>query len=299
MRLKRVFIPLLVFTATLLKAQMPESDIWLYEIKKTPTGIILHKGMNITNRPGYDNQPHFSPDNKLLYFVSVREDKQADIYNYNIGNKKTVQLTHTPESEYSPTVTPDKKSLACVVVLTDSSQIVLPLDIKTGYAASYPDHKTRFEDKQISAFDSVGYFSFLNADTVLYYKLSNPHSLHARSISKGTDVVIAENITRAFKPALKNNFFYVVKEDKKNTVRMYDVRLKKSEEYAAAKTENEDFSWDKTLGLIKSDGSKLMRYNPEIKTWVELGDFSAAGISKITRFAISPNGRFLALVSNK
>jgi hypothetical protein len=297
MKIKSILF-LSLFTG-LCRAQMPETDIWLYEIKKTPTGIILHKGMNITNRPGYDNQPYFSPDGKLLYFVSVKEDKQADVYSYSIGNKKTLQLTRTPESEYSPTVTPDKKSLACVVVLSDSSQIILALNIKNGYASTYPDHKTKFEDQQISAFDSVGYFSFLNADTVLYYKLSDPHSLRARSISKGNDVLIAENITRAFRPAAKNKFFYVVKEEKVNKVRLYDILLKKSEEYAIAKTENEDFIWDKGLGLIKSDGSKLLRYNADLKTWVELGDFSAAGISKITRFALSPNGRFLAIVSNK
>src|ERR1700741_516592 len=299
MGFKKTIFSFSLFAPATAAEQLPETDIWLYEKKKTPTGIILHKGTNITNRPGYDNQPHFSPDSKLLYFVAVKEDKQADIYSYSIGNKKTVQLTKTPESEYSPTVTPDKKSLACVVVLVDSSQIILPLSIKDGYVSAYPNHKDKFEDQQISLFDSVGYFSFLNADTVLYYKLSEPHSLRARSITKGTDVLIAENITRAFKPAAAAKFFYVVKEEKGNVVRMYDTRLKKSEEYAVTKTDNEDFIWDKTLGLIKSDGSKIMRYNPDLKTWVELGDFSAAGISKITRFALSPNGRFLALVSNK
>jgi hypothetical protein len=299
MLIKKVITFLAFLISVSGRAQMPETDIWLYEIKKTPSGIILHKGLNITNRPGYDNQPHFSPDNKQLYFVSVKEDKQADVYSYNIGNKKTLQLTHTPESEYSPTVSPDRKSLVCVVVLSDSSQIILPLDIKTGYASVYPDHKTKFEDKQISAFDSVGYFSFLNSDTVLYYKLTGIHSLRAHSISKGSDVLIAENITRSFRPAMKNNFFYVVKGEKSNVIRLYDIYLKKSEEYAVAKAENEDFIWDKSLGLIKSDGSKLMRYNAELKTWIELGDFSAAGISRITRFTISPNGRFLALVSNK
>ena len=40
--------------------------------------------VNITNRSGYDNQPSFSKDEKSIYFTSIRNDKQADIYLYNI-----------------------------------------------------------------------------------------------------------------------------------------------------------------------------------------------------------------------
>ena len=78
--------------------------------------------MNITNRKGYDNQPSFSADEKLIYYVSVREDKQADIYSYNLKNKKTERFTKTLESEYSPSVNSDGLTLSSVVVEKDSSQ---------------------------------------------------------------------------------------------------------------------------------------------------------------------------------
>ncbi|WP_210489308.1 TolB family protein [Rufibacter aurantiacus] len=65
---------------------------------------------NITQRPGYDNQPSFTPDGKSILFTSQRDGQQTDIFQYTLAGKKTVQLTNTPEAEYSPLVTPDGKS---------------------------------------------------------------------------------------------------------------------------------------------------------------------------------------------
>ncbi len=270
------------------KAQLPETDIFLYEIKKTATTVILHKGENITNRAGYDNQPFFMPDNKTILFVSIKEDKQADIYKYEIKSKKITPLTHTTTSEYSPVLSPDGKSISAVVVETDSTQRIWSVK---------PDGSS--QSLLTEQEDSIGYYTWLNNDTLLFYKLSDPHSLHAYSLSQHKDVWLADNITRSFKACDKNTFFYVLKEKDKNTVRHYDIRIKKSSEYAVAKAENEDFIWDKTLGLVKSEGAKLLRYKPEIKTWLEIADFSGAGVAKITRFAFSANGRYLAFVSNK
>jgi hypothetical protein len=283
----RIFLSLFLLVSTL-KAQLPESDIWLYKIKKTATGIILHEGINITDRPGYDNQPCFSADGKILYYVSIREDNQADIYKYQLGNKKIVKFTNTVTSEYSPTLLSDGKLLSVLMVEADSTQRIWSLN------ADGTVNKLITEKE-----DSIGYFTWLNKDSVLFYKLTDPHSLHSYSISTGKDIQIADSVIRSFRPATKRKFFYVVRHENANQVRLYDMVLRKSEEYAVVKSEVEDLIWDKTLGLIKSEGSKLMRYNDELKTWLELGDFSAAGIKRITRFAISPNGRFLAIVSNK
>src|SRR5207342_1635807 len=36
--------------------------------------------MNISNSPGYDNQPSFLPDSSAILFSSNRDGKQMDIY---------------------------------------------------------------------------------------------------------------------------------------------------------------------------------------------------------------------------
>ena len=110
------------FFSLLLKAQVADSDIFLFEMKKLPTTIIIHKGENIIKRVGYDNQPFFMPDNKSLLFVAMKEDKQADIYKYELSSKKTTQLTHSTTSEFSPILSPDGKSISVVMVEADSTQ---------------------------------------------------------------------------------------------------------------------------------------------------------------------------------
>ncbi len=287
--MKQTFALMLFLASFALAAQLPDSDIWIFEIKKTEVGIILKKGYNVTSRKGYDNQPWFNHDNKFFYYTSIHEDGQAHIYRYDFSSKKIIQITSTATSEYSPMLTPDRKEISVLMVEKDSTQRVwgFSLDGKTNHVI------TEFED-------SIGYYAWLNKDTMLYYKLTAPHSLRAYSIKEKKEVWLCDEPTRAFKPTgKKNEFFYVVKLKEKNEVRLYNITLKKSTLYAEAKPENEDFIWDKTLGLIKSDGSKLMRFMPEHNTWAELGDFTSSGITKITRFAISSNGRFVALVSNK
>src|SRR5215813_5792800 len=47
-------------------------------------GVSVGKAVNITNNPGYDNQPFFLPDSSGLLFSSNRDGKQNDIYRYDI-----------------------------------------------------------------------------------------------------------------------------------------------------------------------------------------------------------------------
>ena len=70
--------------------------------------------INITNNPGYDNQPYFLRDSSGVLFASNRDGKQNDIYRYDITSKTVTQVTSTPENEYSPTVTPDGKTFTTI-----------------------------------------------------------------------------------------------------------------------------------------------------------------------------------------
>ena len=87
---------LLLFWFGLIKCQMPNTEIWLFKIENSKQGPLFSKPQNITNREGYDNQPSFSADGKKIFYVSVREDKQADIYIYDLKSEKTVQFTISP-----------------------------------------------------------------------------------------------------------------------------------------------------------------------------------------------------------
>jgi hypothetical protein len=278
--------------------QLPNTDLWLFNVKNEKGTYQIEKGENITKREGYDNQPAFSENGKNIYYVSIREDKQSDIYLYSISGKKSTRFTATPESEYSPTLSPDKKSISSVVVLRDSAQIILPIDLKTPSLTVYPDHKTKWESLTISMMDSVGYFTFLNSDTAIYYKLTAPHSLRAVDLKTGKDNFIASSPIRGFKAISRKEFIYGVKDSAGVTFYKYNTVVKKSSRYARSNQSGEDILWHSELGLLKSEGALILRFSEKENNWLTLFDLSSFGIKKITRFTFDQKNKQLVVVDN-
>jgi len=278
-----------LFISTYCFAQMPETDIWLVNIVKKEGKYNYEKSLNISSRKGYDNQPSFTEDNKGIYFVSNKVANQTDVFMYNIKNKTLNPVFQTRESEYSPTLTVDNKFITCVVVLMDSSQQLFNYDVENKLSAN-----------NISNKDSIGYFTWLNKDTILYYKLTLPHSLRAWDIKTNKDVWICDYPTRAFKKiGNTSQFIYGIKKDSSFVeFRIYNPTLRESKVYATFPSVNEDFVWNNELGLIKSENSNLLNYNPLTKNWDLLFSFSNIGIKKITRFVFDSKNKRLAIVSN-
>ena len=269
------------------KAQVPDTDVWLFKLIPDKTKRLFpDKGLNITSRSGYDNQPSFSNDGKTIYYVSVREDKQADIYSYEITSKKINQLTKSKESEYSPVQTPDGKSISVVMVEADSSQRVHFINAEKG------TDERRFE------FDSVGYYNLLNSDTVIYYKLTEPHSLRYFAAKTNENRWLGNLPTRTFRTINRHTIIYGLKDTAKVVFYKYDFLLHKAEKYCEYPSLNEDVIWHHELGLIKSEGTKLFRYVAEKKEWELLYDLGLYGIKKITRFAFDKQNKYLILVDN-
>lgn len=275
---------LLSFTPLL--SQLPNTDVWLFDIKRSKVGMELKRPVNITNRVGYDNQPSFSLDSKKINYVSVREDQQADIYVYAIKKKKTIAFTKTPISEYSPVTTKDEKFITSVVVEEDSSQRIHFINAKTYI------HEQKIE------IDSIGYYLFLNNDTIVYYKLTEPHSLRYYVKSSQEDKWLGNSPIRAIRAVNRYTFIYGIKDSSSVTFYKYDFRLNKAERYCTYPSTNEDVIWHKTLGLIKSEETKLLRFDEQKKEWQLLFDLKIFGIKKITRFDFDPNNKHLVVVDN-
>ena len=269
-------------------AQMPETDIWLFKIDKKDGKFVYSNPLNINNRAGYDNQPVFSSDDKSILYVSIDNSQQADIYRYDIKTKLHVNVTKTQVSEYSPTIMPGGSGYSSVVVEQDSAQRIWEYSL-TGSFVKISHQGT----------DSVGYHTWLNKDTLLYYKLTNPHSLRVLDLTSDKDSWICDNPTRAFKKIENSSrFIYGVKETSSIQYRIYDPVLRESKFYATHNSLSEDFIWHPELGLIKSENAELLHYNEQSKTWEVLFSFSGIGVKKITRFVFDSKSKQLAIVSN-
>ena len=109
-------------TPTPAMTPLPDNEIFVVELKTSAGQLSFGQPVNITKHAGYDNQPSFLPDGQSLFYTSERDGKQTDIYRYDFKTGATVQVTATPEGEFSPTVMPGGKFFSVVRVEADKTQ---------------------------------------------------------------------------------------------------------------------------------------------------------------------------------
>ena len=269
-------------------AQIPVTEIFLADIEIKNNLVKIEKVLDITNQKGYNNQPSFTPDGKsILYSSENVANQKVHICSYDIKSKKTRKITNGKTSEYSPAIAFDGQNISSVVVEEDSTQRVWMFD------KLKPEIKRCLTEKT----DSIGYYAWLGADSILYDKLTNPHSLHALDLKTGEDNWICDNPTRSFRKINTTTFYYVVHDDNENQIFFFDIRTKKATFFAKDEPVSQDYVWEPELGMLKSEDSKIYRYVVETKVWTKVADFSDFKIKIITRFAFSPDKKKLAVVS--
>ena len=96
---KLVLNLIVLFNCTKFIAQS-DSEIFLLDIKFKQDKIEISNVKKISNNKGYNNQPIFVSNNKVL-FTSER-NFQNDIVEYNSIDNSLKYLTNTQTSEYSP-----------------------------------------------------------------------------------------------------------------------------------------------------------------------------------------------------
>jgi WD40 repeat protein len=266
----------------------PSTDIFLIPLEN---GKIVSSGIrNITKRKGYDNQPHFLPDSKKLFYTSIREDNQADIFLYDLGNAAAKKLTTTDESEYSPTLTPDGRFFSTIRVEKDGTQRLWKFPLGGG------DPVLILEQVK-----PVGYHAWIDSDRVAVYILGEPATLQLANLRSGTTIMIASDIGRSLhKIPGKQKISFVQKlTEQTGTIKEYDPNRKQTSELVQLFPETEDYAWTPRGTLITTNGSKVYSWDPKIKDheWMEETDLSPSGLKKITRIAFSPDGQWLAVVA--
>ena len=109
----------------------PSTDIHLFSIRSGDGAWVIGEHARMTDREGYDNQPHFSRDGGAVFYTAAREG-QTDIYRYDLQTLRPEVFLETPESEYSPTPMPDGSGLSVVRVVADGKQRLWKLPFSGG-----------------------------------------------------------------------------------------------------------------------------------------------------------------------
>ncbi|HLL76940.1 MAG TPA: hypothetical protein VK421_16920 [Pyrinomonadaceae bacterium] len=281
-------------------APPPDTDIYVVEMKTAGGRVEFGRPANVTNRPGYDNQPSFTPDGRAVLFTSQREGNQTDVYRYDLSTAQTARLTSTPESEYSPTVTPDGKFFSVIRVEADGTQRLwkFPLAAAGAPALVMTDVKP------------VGYHLWLDARTLALFILGaegRPHTLQVAVLGKRPGEVVelsamATNIGRSFQrvPGQPAAFTFVHKLAPDNwLIKTVDLKSHRTTQLAKTLPGSEDYTRLPDGSLLMAREARLFRLDPARgQDWQEIADFTpACGACRITRLAVSPRADRLAFVA--
>jgi len=276
--------------ASLSAQDPPGTDIWILPLAPLGSSVDASRIARATDRPGYDNQPHFIPGDGGILYSAVDSTGQADIWIYDLTSGRRENLTATvPESEYSPTVMPSLARFSVVRVEADSTQRLWSFDSAGGRP-----------ELILEAIQPVGYHSWIGQDRVAVFVLGSPNTLQLASVETGMAEVVAENIGRSIHTLPGRDAISYVQwnESGEGTIISHDLETRDTTALAPVLEGNEYYAWTPDGVLIMGQGSKLFRFGLGISSeWEEIADLGPAGITGISRVAVSRGGEKIAVVA--
>ena len=270
----------------------PATDIFLAPLSITSADgrPVIGKPVNVTNRPGYDNQPAFTPDSRGMLFTSIHEDGggQSDIYRYDLGTKATTRVTSTPESEYSATIMPGGQRFSVIRVERDSTQRLW------SFAMDGSDPQLL-----VPTVKPVGYHAWIDPDNLALFVLGNPNALVHYDVRSGHADTLTRNIGRSLAPTIGGGGFSFTAHDSTGAVKLKTMSwpYQTVSDLVALPRGSEDIVWLARDLVLSSTGSKLVSWKPGTTDWQDAIDLAPSGLSRISRLAVSQDGKWLAIVA--
>lgn len=279
---------LLLLVALPLVAQQVNTDVYLLNLDQQGDKLIVDGLRNISNNPGYDNQPAFQSNTLLLY--AANRNGQTDIAQYSLKFEKQFWV-HESEgsSQYSPQPIPDSPHLTSIHLKP------------SGYQRLYRHHLT------------TGNLNLAHPDLqVAYYAMFNDRMLLASVLGMGNlDLVWADLETGKVDTLLtrsgrsihrmvdgKAMSYTAINEEGNWDVFQFEPPSRESFFVVQLPVGVQDHVWLDDTRLLIGSGSKLFLYDPfRTDKWMEVADLSPSGLENITRMAVSPDRKHLALVA--
>jgi hypothetical protein len=287
MGLRCFFCLLFSFTFLLNARAQTESEIYLVDIDFTTEGFTFKNVRNISNNPGYDNQPYFKENDLLLYARNNKE--QTDIAQFHlIDSSLQWQNEVTDGGEYSPQPIPNSSDVAAVRLDPDGKQRLYRYAPKGTVTEMIPDLE-------------VAYFTFFDSQTlvasilakdqldliVYHFKDNTTYTLLKKT---GRSIHVIPNAKAVSYPAL----------NEEGNLDIYQLDMNSLESYFICQLPGgiQDYTWWDDYKILVGNGSKLLVYDLYGKgDWLEIADFSEYDLQNITRLTISPDQKHLAFVA--
>lgn len=272
-------------------APPPATDIHLIEIEASGSTWNLGEPVNITDRDGYDNQPQFLADAQALLYTSIR-DGQADIYRYDLAGRRSVRVTDTVESEYSPTPLPSGDGFSTVRVEDNGTQRLWSFD--------FDGRNPMLVLREIRP---VGYHGWLDEHRLGIFVLGTPPTLQIADVESQTARLVADGIGRAIHLTPDGAAVSFVHKASEDDWRIDRIELQSGDRRTliATRPGSEDFIWTPDGRILMAEGARLFACSPadEAPSWRQIADLGGHGIGTLTRLAVSSDTAWLAVVGER
>lgn len=283
-----------LFVAAMQAATQPQgppgTDIWVADVAIRSGTVTIGRAVNVTARPGYDNQPAFLPDGSGFLYTRIDSAGRADIWCYDFATHAASAVTRTPESEYSPTFMPRSRGISVVRVELDSTQRLWRFDLDGGHPALL-----------LLKIKPVGYHAWAGDSALALYVLGKPNALVLAKLGSEKADTVARNIGRALQPIPGRHavsFVQVVDSTESwlaelnadsGTVHRL-VRLPRGAEFHV---------WVPDGLVLTSDGTTLYQWDPHgAGPWGRVADLGVLGLRGVTRLSVSPASDRIAIVAS-
>ncbi|MFP5247389.1 MAG: DUF4440 domain-containing protein [Thermoanaerobaculia bacterium] len=283
----RASLLVLALFATTASAQILDTEVWVGSLDMTQGKFVVGDLKNISNHPGYDNQPSFFPDGNALLFTTEAEsleDSGAGVHavHYDL---RTGTATPIPSARgFSPTPFANGKQLT---VLRQGRVFLHELDGREVGAlteTSEAGYYTRFDDRTWALF-----MNDKERRIVLY---------DART--KALETMDKLAITAPYRvPNARAVTYVIAMDDGKKELRRLDLAQKKVTVLAPIPFPTGGHHvWTSRGTLLMASGPTIHEWDPKQPgVWKPIYRAESPDLQGITRIAISPAGDRVALVS--
>ena len=313
----------LEFARPSLQASVPpprpaDTDIFLATLSQSGDVLTVGPPVNITNSPGYDNQPSFTADGRQILFASdrgvVTRDRASsparalpatDIYRYEIATRRIWRVTNTPESEFSPLLMPDGARVSLVRVERDGTQRLWSVKFDGSPSEAVP---------LLPDVKPVGYHAWVDERTVALYVLgaaNEPSTLQVADLDTGKTEVVATNIGRSLQRMPSGAISFVQRDPGADgspavaTIKqLFNAAQPQRRSIGvgvltrpAAGTADPFLAWLPDGSALMGSGTTLYRWRPGSEEWTIVARLEGSGLSDVSRLAVSPTGDRLAIVA--
>ena len=297
--MRQIVLSLVILgSAATLTAQINDSEVWTGSLDMSGGRFVVSKLVNISNHPGYDNQPAFFPDGNRLVFtsqVAVLDETghgvQARIHDFATGTSTSI----TGALGFSPTPTADGS-----LMLLRDGRVWL--------------HDATGKETTLTETKDAGYFARFDDRTwVLFMNDKQRRIVIYDATTKALETMAIGASTAPIRVPGKQAVTFVAVEPfpapegelaksappRKLFLRQLDLNDRHVTTLTAIPFPTSgSHVWTSRATLLMTSGHTIYEWNPaHPDVWRPVAELDHPELQGLTRIAISPRGDRIALVS--